>query len=147
MKRSIYCCYAPVEPHQRPCHYLFYFQFSYNFINITHSLFKKKKIFTLSQTFLIPLPLHLPTTLYFNIILPLSLYFPLFCLFLFSHSYYKFVIFSFILCIVFPNKKKFSLSHTIIWFFFFLILEPLWLFSVIYGSIYKWFDNLCMIQA
>ena len=110
MKRSIYYCYASVESHQRSYHYLFYFQFSYNFFNITHSLFFFFLIFTLSQTFLILLPSYLSTILYFNIILYLFLYLPLFCLFLFSHSYYKFVIFSFILCIVFPNQKKKALS-------------------------------------
>ena len=107
MKHSICCYYASVKPYQCPQHYTFSFQFFYNiFLTFTYFFL----IFTLSQTFLIPLPLHLPTTLYFNIILHLSLYLPLFCLFLFSFSYYKVVIFSFILCIVFSNKKRFSLS-------------------------------------
>ena len=111
----------------------FLFLISYNFFNITHLLsLSFFLIFTFSQTFLLPLPLHLPTTLYFNIIFHLSLYLPLFCLFLFSLSYYKFVIFSFILCIVFSNKKKkvisLSLSYLVFFFFFFLVLvifEPL----------------------
>ena len=58
------------------------------------------------SSFLPPLPFHLPTILYINIVLPLSLHLPLFCLFLFTPSYYKFVTISSILCIVFPHKKK-----------------------------------------
>ena len=106
----------------------FIFFISYNFFNITHLLSLLLflfLIFTFSQTFLLPLPLHLPTTLYFNIIFHLSLYLPLFCLFLFSLSYYKFVIFSFILCIVFSNKKVFSLSlslNVLVDFYFLLHL-------------------------
>ena len=44
------------------------------------------------------------TTLYLNFILTLSLYLPLFCLFLFSLSYYKIFIFSSILCIVSSHR-------------------------------------------
>ena len=99
-------------------HVIIFFIFNFPIIFLTlliHFFFSFFK-YLHSQTFLLPLPLHLLTTLYFNIILPLSLYFPLFCLFLFSHSYYKFVIFSFILCIVSLHKKSFlSLSLSIFW--------------------------------
>ena len=120
---SMYCYYATIEPHQHPRHYLFYFQFSYNiFLTLLiHSFFL---IFTLSQTFLPLLPFHLPTTLYLNFTLTLSLYLPLFCLFLFSLSYYKFVIFYSILCIVSSHKKG-SLSLNFLVDFVLLISEPL----------------------
>ena len=89
-----------------------------------------------SPTFLSPLPFHLPTTS--SILLPplrfhLSPYlfisplpstlisfflFPFiflyFCLFLFTHFYYKFFTIYSILCIVFPHKKKrFPLSPSL----------------------------------
>ena len=81
-------------------------------------------IFTLFPTFLHPYlsslhyPLHkyysfsfhLPTTLYINIILLLSLHIPLFCLFLCTLSYYKFVTIYSILCMIFSHKKRFYLS-------------------------------------
>ena len=58
-----------------------------------------------------PLLFYLPTTLYINIILLPSLHLSLFCLFLFTLSYYKFVTIYSILCMVFSNKKRFSLSQ------------------------------------
>ena len=71
------------------------------------------------------LPFHLPTTLNLNITIHLFLHLSLFCLFIFTSSYYKFVILSSILCIIFPHKKVYlslSLSLTIFFgvFFFFL---------------------------
>ena len=63
-----------------------------------------------SPTFFPPLHFHLPTTLYINIILPLSLHLPFFCPFLFTPSYYKFITISYILCIDFLHKNRFSLS-------------------------------------
>ena len=87
-----------------------------------------------SPTFLPPLPFHLsttsPTFLLFSfshlLISPLLstlisffifvFIFLYFCLFLFTLSYYKFVTISFVLCIVFPNKKKGSLSLSIFYF-------------------------------
>ena len=69
-----------------------------------------------------PLPFYLPTTLYINIIHLLSLHLPLFCLFLFTLSYYKFVTIYSIICMVFSHKKKvlsLSLSLTIFrWIFY-----------------------------
>ena len=58
LKRSIYCCYAPVEPHQRPRHYHFSFQFSYNFFNI-YLFFKYLYFlqpFSIPYHFISPLP-------------------------------------------------------------------------------------------
>ena len=101
---------------------LFSCQFSYNFFN-SHLFFL---IFTLSLTFLILLPFHLSTTLYLNITIYLFFHLPLFCLFLFTLSYYKFVILCSILCIVFPHKNviylSLSLSLSIFCEFLFLFL-------------------------
>ena len=75
---------------------------------------------TTSSFFLPPLPFHLPTTLYINIILPLSFRLPLFCLFLFTPFYYKFVTISSILCIIYSHKKgslSLSLSLSLSRFF------------------------------
>ena len=60
--------------------------------------------------------------LYINIILSLSLHHPLFCLFLFTPFYYKFVTIHSILCIFFSHKKRFSLSLSLalnFWVFIF----------------------------
>ena len=97
---------------------------------LTFTLFLKKYIFSLSPTsfypylFIFPLsttlyinilfisplpftlPFHLPTTLYINIILHLPFFFFFFCPFLFTTSYYKFVILSSIFYNLFPHKKK-----------------------------------------
>ena len=106
---------------------LFLFKFCFNnFFNIS-SFFL---ISTFSPTFLIPLHLHLPNILYFNITLYLSLHLPLFCslfcLFLFTQFYYKFVIISSIICIAFPhNKGYFSLCLLIFWLILFIFLTSL----------------------
>ena len=111
----------------------FFFPFSYNFFyiyffNFTFTLLQH---FSLSYLFISPLLLQplsfphllispLPVTLISFFILPFI--FLYFCLFLFTPSYYKFVTISFILCIVFPYKKKvFSLTHTIFWWILFFI--------------------------
>ena len=112
LKHSIYCCYTPVEPHQRPCYYHFSFQFSYNFFNIY--LFLKYLYFL--QSFSIPY--HLLTTLYLNI----TLHLPFFCSFLFTHSYYKCIIISSILYILFPHKKGSLSLNFLVKFLFFLHL-------------------------
>ena len=118
MKRSIYYCHTPVEPHQRSPHYHFLSNFSIIIFNVYFLFYFNIYTFpNLSP----PLPFHLPTTLYINIILLLSLHLPLFCLFLFTLSYYKFVTIYFILCIVFSHKKRFSLSLSlsIFWWIFY----------------------------
>ena len=94
------------------------------------------------------LPLHLPTTFYFNIINSLPFYLPLFWLFLFSTSYYIVDIFFFILCIVFSHKKgHFSLSlslslslYIFVWIFLFLLHQffRLMKFCVNYNSTLGW---------
>ena len=109
------------------CHNLFSFHFLIIIFNIflfhiyTSPTFLPPLPFhlpTTSPTFLLLSPSHLPTTLYINIILHLSFHLPLFLSLLIHLSYYKFVTISFILCIVFPYKKKkvlslsLSLSHT-----------------------------------
>ena len=72
-----------------------------------------------------PLPylFHLPTTLYLNITLYFSLHLPFFCPFLFTPSSYIFVIFSSILYILFPHRKKkvisLSLSLSFFWWIFY----------------------------
>ena len=56
-------------------------------------------------------------------LLSLPFYLPLFWLFLFSTSYYKFDIFFFILCIVFSHKKcYFSLSFNLFFIFCLIFL-------------------------
>ena len=102
--------------------------FNIYFLNIYTSLtFLSPLSFHLPTTFLtflLPLPFHLSTILYINIILPISLHLPLFFSFLFTPSYYKFVIIFSILCIVFPHRKcslslSLSLSLSIfLWIFF-----------------------------
>ena len=107
MKRNIYCYYASVESHQHLSYYYFLSNFPIIIFNIYFLFYFN--IYTLPNLSP-PLPFHLPTTLYINIILLLSLHLPLFCLFLFTLSYYKFVTIYFILCMVFSHKKRFSLS-------------------------------------
>ena len=117
MKRSIYCCYAPVKPHQRPSHYHFLSNFLIIVFNIYFLFYFN--IYTFSNLSS-PLPFHLPTTFYINIILLFSLHLPLFCLFLFTLFYYKFVTIYSILCMIFSHKKRFlSLSLSIFrWIFY-----------------------------
>ena len=98
----------------------FFFPFSYNFFNIFFNFtFTLLQPFSLPYLFISPLLLQpfsfphllispLPITLISFFILPFI--FLYFCLFLFTPFYYKFVTISFILCIVFPYKKKGSLS-------------------------------------
>ena len=107
----------------------FFFPFSYNFFNIFFNFtFTLLQPFSLPYLFISSLLLQpfsfphllispLPITLISFFILPFI--FLYFSLFLFTPSYYKFVTISFILCIVFPYKKKrfslypsLSLSHT-----------------------------------
>ena len=60
-------------------------------------------------------------------LLSLPFYLPLFWLFLFSTSYYKFDIFFFILCIVFSHKKVTFLSLSLNLFFTFCLIFILFL--------------------
>ena len=117
MKCSIYCCYAPVEPHQHPSHYHFLSNFPIIDFNIYFLFYFN--IYTFSNISP-PLPFHLSTTLYINILLLLSLHLTLLCLFLFTLSYYKFVTIYSILCMVFSHKKgSLSLSLSIFrWIFY-----------------------------
>ena len=89
------------------------------FLSFFKHLLFKKKIFTLTLTFLPPLPFHLPTTIYFNITLHLSFHLLLFCLFLFTLFYYKFVILFHSLHIFF---SVISLSLSLLIFLFYLHL-------------------------
>ena len=95
-----------------------------NFPIIVFNIYIFFNIYTFSNL-LTPLPFHLSTTLYINIIIPLSLHLPLFCLFWFIQFYYKFVTIPSILCIVFSHKKcslSFSLTHTHnLWVFYFYL--------------------------
>ena len=104
----------------------YFFFFFFHFLIIIYNFFLFH-IYT-SPTFLPPLPFHLPTTSLTFLLLSFShllispllstlisfFIFPFiflyFCLFLFTLFYYKFVTISFIPCIVFPYKKKGSLS-------------------------------------
>ena len=96
--------------------FLFYFQFSYNFF--LHSLIFK--IFILSSTFFLLLPFHLPTALYFNIAIHLSLNISLFV------SSYPFPLtinlslFS-ILCVILSLSLSLSLSLNVLVYFYFLL--------------------------
>ena len=118
MNRNIYCYYAPIKPHQHSPHYHFLSNFPIIVFNIYFLFYFNIYTFSNFSPFL---PFHLSTTLYINIILLLSLHLPLFCLFLFTLSYYKFVTIYFILCIVFSHKKRFSLSLSlsIFWWIFY----------------------------
>ena len=134
MKHSIYYCYASVEPHQRPRHYLFFFNTNFSVIvfNIFFLIFTLLQPFSLPYLFICSLLLQ-PFSLSYIFISPLPsklisfFLFPFiflyFCFFLFTSSYYKFVTISFILCIVFPHNKKvlsLSLSLKFLVDFFFL---------------------------
>ena len=123
MKRSIYCCYVPVEPHQHPRHYHFAFQFSYNFfLTFTHFF---KNIYTffnifISLTFSSP---HYPLPYFFISPLPSTLI----SLFVFLFIFLSFFVLSYsqpftinlslssIFYILFPHKKKkgFSLFRSL----------------------------------
>ena len=102
---------------------IFSFQFSYNFFN--NFFLNIYTFFNQSPS----LTFHLSTTLYLNITIHLSFHLPLFCLFLFTTSYYKFVIISSIFWIVFPSKKVISLSLS--------LSLSLWLLNVILLLHYK----------
>ena len=120
MKYSIYCYYAPVNPHQHLRHYLFSFQFSYNcFLTFFFLIFTLLQPFSLPYLFISPLLLQLfSISFIFISLLPstlisfflFSFIFFYFCFFLFTHFYYKFFIIFSILFIVFTHKKKSSLS-------------------------------------
>ena len=121
MKRNIYCCYAPVGPQQGPRHYQFFFSnFPTIFFFNIYSFFKYLHFlrpFSISYLFISPLPF----TLISLFIFPFIFFF--FCPFLFTLSYYKFVILSSILYILFPHKKRLSLSlKFLVDFLFFLHL-------------------------
>ena len=84
-------------------------------------------------------------------LLSLPFYLPLFWLFLFSTSYYKFDIFFFILCIVFSHKKVTSLSLSLslslsicfsffVWFFFYFYCINWWILLLI--RILLWVDAI-----
>ena len=86
--------------------------------------------FTLSPTFLILFTFSFPQTFHLDITLPLSFYLPLFCFFLLSSSYYKFVIHSSILYIIFSHKKvvishSFSLNFLVDFYFYFSCISIL----------------------
>ena len=93
-------------------------------------------------------PLHflLPTTLYINIILLLSLHLPLVCLFSFTLSYYKFVTIYSILCMVFFHKKKGSLSLSLSlsqFFDEFFIHSSIYAKLLIFGIFFCTLESLC----
>ena len=117
LKRSIYCCYAFIEPHQQPYHPLISISLSLIFITFFFFLLIPKLL------------LH-----YLSITFSLSLYLPLFCLFLFSPFYCKSVI---LLNSMhsFPNshtKKLFlSISH-----FFFQFLLDLFIYFIYLASLF-----------
>ena len=74
------------------------------------------QLFSLPYLFISPLPFSLIPFFFF----PSSSFY--FCLFLFTPSYYKFVIVFSILCIIFPHKKgcfSLSLSLSIFWWNFY----------------------------
>ena len=130
MKRSIFYCYASIEPHQRPHHYFFLSNFPIIFLTFFFNIYIFSTFLpslpfhlpTTSPTFLRPLPSHLLTTLYINIILPLSLHLPLFLSLLIHTLYYKFVTISSILCIIFLTIERLSLSLSLKFFFFGFLL-------------------------
>ena len=128
MNRNIYCYYAPIKPHQHSPHYHFLSNFFIIVFNIYFLIYFN--IYTFSNIYP-PLPFYLPTTLYINIILLPSLHLSLFCLFLFTLSYYKFVTIYSILCMVFSNKKRFSLSQ---FFDEFFIHSSLYAKLLIFGN-------------
>ena len=94
LKRSIYCCCAPVEPHHRPPHYHFLSNFPIIVFNIYFLFYFN--IYTFSTlTFSSPhyllhkyysFSFHLPTTFYINIILLLFIS-PLPSTYIFSSSF------------------------------------------------------------
>ena len=109
IKRNIYYCYAPIEPHHLP---------------ISH--FSSLLLIMISLS-----PFHLFFTLNFYVTLHLFLPLPFILFFLFAFYYYKYVIISFILYI-FSHMKKvitLSLSHVLflcdlfIYFFFLSLLQ------------------------
>ena len=117
--KMVFTIFNPINT----AHYLFIYFYYHPIINPAYYLFIYFRYYPIysSPAFLFPLPFHLPTI--FSIFLPLYLFisplsstlilfslFPFiffyFCIFLFTPFYYKFVTISFILCIVFPYKKK-----------------------------------------
>ena len=91
--------------------------------NIFFLIFTFLQPLSLSYFFISPLP---STLISFFLFLFIFLYF---CLFLFTPSYYKFVTISYILCTVFPHKKKgplsLSLSHFFSGFFYLSCISTL----------------------
>ena len=129
MKRNIYCCYAPVEPHQQP-HHSFIFIFFFSLFKLFFPLIskKKKKLFfsllvhtptiTCLSTFSFPLCLFISPLLYrytsFLFFYILTLLLPiLFCINVISF-FHSIHIFS-------TQNCEFSLSLSLSEFLFFLI--------------------------
>ena len=126
MKRDIYCYYAPIKSHQRPRHYPLFFPIFLQILFLTFTFFFNiYPYYNISPS----LTFSSPHYLYFNVIVHLSLRLPLFCIILFTLFYYKFVIISSILYIIFPHKNvisislSLSLSHTIFWWIFLFFLH------------------------
>ena len=137
MKRSIFYCYASIEPHQRPHHYFFLSNFPIIVFNFFFKIFILFQPFSLPYLFISPLLLQpvslsyifissLPSTLISFFLFPFIFFY--FCLFLFMSSYYKFITISSILCKVFPHKKRGSLSLSLSnfwWIFYFSCISTL----------------------
>ena len=108
LKRSVWCYYAHIKPHQHPRYYPFSFQFSYNcfltftfffnnytFSNLFHAFTFSPTTLSLNITFHLslfclfifpPLPFYLSTILNLNVTIHLPIHLPLFCLFIFTPS-------------------------------------------------------------
>ena len=157
MKRNIYCCYAPVEPHQQP-HHSFIFIFFFSLFKLFFPLISKKK-----KTFFLPISSHTYYYMSFNIFLSfmslylsttLPLYFLLLFLYLdssFTHFIlYKCDIIFFIQSIFFPHKTVSSLSLSLSEFLFFLItlinVDIFFLICVLVSCFFFFFLNMPSIS-
>ena len=115
LKRNIYYCYAPIEPHQQPCH-LFIFYIFFSLFKLFFPLFsKKKKKLLFSLLVHTPIVTLLPTFpfLFYLFISPLLYHYTSFLFFIYIFSLFKLF---FSLLSKKKNKVFFSLvpicSHT-----------------------------------
>ena len=115
MKRNIYYCYAPVEPHQQP-HHSFIFIFFFSLFKLFFPLFSKKKK-KKKKTFFLPISSHIYYYMSFNIFLSfMSLYLsttlPLYFLLLFLYLDSSFTHFILYKCdIIFHSIHIFSTQN------------------------------------
>ena len=128
MKRSNYCCYSPVEPHQWPHHPLIFYFFS--LLKLLFSLFFKKKK---KKHIFFSLLVHIYCYTFPNLFISSNILFP-FCLFIFP--------------LLFTLPLHFIIFFLIFWLFFspVLFLCKFNIISLIQSIFFLWKNCECSLS-